>query len=890
MSTKESVLGRLENDLTSMSTKLAEAKARIRFMESTRRRTLEAMQNKHTEHVEKIRASIYKSQRSLKAKLTKSEKLQADAYAEREHLAQEVSTLQTALADVTRTKGTTMGEIESLSSRVRSLNEQLTESLNSVESERNHSSQLERNLHEVGKQFELVLKENKRLQQLHLEQEKTRDSIIATHGEQMRALSETVDRRTFQLNESELKLEEARKSRDEAVDALDRHRHGHGMKRTKMDEDMSKLRREVEDLKDQLSESKRERNVDGGRMESLGREVEELRTELKDKNERLSKYDNQLGAGRDNVHHMTTRVAELEGQLSSLQLSTSEQEKRDKDTVVSLRCDLKDEKIKSTQLASSLKEIEAEKQGLQRNVESLERQINTLESALERYRSTEPAAAAAAAPSSTSLSVAVTGPTAGVSADEVTRLHQELAAKNVIIQKKEEEIITLKVTLKDLEAEVARRTLRAAGMAANKITEEKKRMQEQSAVQSRQMEAEMREKDRLLQEKESALEEERKQREISDTLASEKLKWEEEQRNKEREESDQGRQERWLLMQRMQEMERDVDGLAQAKKEAKVLNKTKEIYAKRKVMEEKEKEMESWSSSLKTLPNVETMERKEPEAMDANMEEHLRSLSQRAEALQEEADVRHVGSPELIERVERLTLELAERIAIETYDVGEHLFEIMDDMHPVLRQSELRTRSRNSRPRDVADAKNTAAAAMSVARTRVRAALHLSKDGVLYWLLTLYGNVASLLQSLRRPELADYDTALSPRGRRERRGKRERGENPSDDDPNAIVASRDLVRVCSNQWTERRWPSESSGMLSEVRAAVEKAAEDEYWRRYSEAMSNVPGRHMSGERDASTTSVDEPDANRMFWQLLVSGRMLSYVFSSSFSFSLQQEN
>ena len=47
------------------------------------------------------------------------------------------------------------------------------------------------------------------------------------------------------------------------------------------------------------------------------------------------------------------------------------------------------------------------------------------------------------------------------------------------------------------------------------------------------------------------------------------------------------------------------------------------------------------------------------------------------------------GSPELIERVERLTLELAERIAIESYDVGEHLFEIMDDMHPVLRASTL---------------------------------------------------------------------------------------------------------------------------------------------------------------------------------------------------------
>ena len=60
-------------------------------------------------------------------------------------------------------------------------------------------------------------------------------------------------------------------------------------------------------------------------------------------------------------------------------------------------------------------------------------------------------------------------------------------------------------------------------------------------------------------------------------------------------------------------------------------------------------------------------------------------------SLQEEAHVMQMaGSPELIERVERLTLELAERIAIESYDVGEHLFEIMDDMHPVLRASTYR--------------------------------------------------------------------------------------------------------------------------------------------------------------------------------------------------------
>ena len=122
-----------------------------------------------------------------------------------------------------------------------------------------------------------------------------------------------------------------------------------------------------------------------------------------------------------------------------------------------------------------------------------------------------------------------------------------------------------------------------------------------------------------------------------------------------------------------------------------------------------------------------------------------------------------VGSPELIERVEALTLELAERIAIECYDVGEHLYEIMDDAHPVLMQATMRQRGPRARARDVADAKNTIAATMSVARSRVRAALHISRDGVLYWLLSLYGNVAALLEGLRQPnaELIRCDDASS---------------------------------------------------------------------------------------------------------------------------------
>ena len=39
--------------------------------------------------------------------------------------------------------------------------------------------------------------------------------------------------------------------------------------------------------------------------------------------------------------------------------------------------------------------------------------------------------------------------------------------------------------------------------------------------------------------------------------------------------------------------------------------------------------------------------------------------------------------------------------------------------------------------------------------------------------------------------------------------------------------------------------------------------------RYAAAMSNDPGKHVTAERDASTSSIEEPSANLLFWELLV---------------------
>jgi DNA repair exonuclease SbcCD ATPase subunit len=882
MKDKQSVLSTLEVELATATTKLSEAQARIRFHESTLRRALEAMHNKHRDHLKKIKANMHKHQRSLKQKVSKAEKGRATAIADQERMALEVSSIQTALAEVTRSKGRTMGEIESLSGRVRTLNEQLTSSSNVVEAEREHSAQLERNLHEVGKQLELIVKENKRLQQLRLEEEATRNGIMAGHGEQMRALSDSLDQRTKQLSGAETNVEEARRRRDEALLSLEEYRANNGTAHTQKDEIVIKLRQEVEKAKDALAESKRAHKVDGGRISALEHEVAQLRKEVNEKNDRLKSYGDQLGMERNEEHTMKSRVAELQGNLNSLRTSSAEQNRMDTEMIARLRDELteeqqkfKDEQQRSSRLEMNVQSEEAKVKEKDMKISELHHQIQTLEHALSRT----PMPASSTTSSTTNVILPQ---------HEMARYQNELMEKDRIIREKDNIILTLQQKLKEAEAEVARRTLRAAGMAANKITAEKKRMQELADSHTKQMTEELRLKDQLLQEKENALNEERKKLEVSNAVrdAIEEEKRKRNQMNHE-EEEDQGRQERWLLMQRMKEMEANIESKHHEAKKVRVTQKVTAIHENDHLLQNDD------IPTVKTLPNTEKMERRKPEKMDDDMEIHLKSLVERADALREEYDVHTIGSPELISRVETLTLELAERIAIEAYDIGEHLFEIMDDMSPILRSSTLRTKNHHARPRDISDAKNTIAAAMSVARSRVRAALHLSRDGVLYWLLTLYGNVASLLQSLRKPELANYDTALSPKGKRDRNARLKRGDTTlMDDDPNVIVASRDLVRVCSNQWTERRWPSESSGMLSEVRAAVEKAAEEEYWKRYAEALSN--GKHVTTERDGTKQNLEEGHANVLFWQLLVSDGnriiilflFLVYVVYILFLFSL----
>ena len=919
---KDSILKKLDAEVISMNAQLREAEARIRYHEDSRTRALEEMACRHRNQVEKLKATAHKAAHTLKARLTRCEKTRKDAQTESLRYQQEINELQDTLSQITRDKGRCMGEIESLTARVAALTKKLDNARDLRQEERSHSQKVEINLHEIGSRLENVIRENRRLQELRRNDDSSRDSIIEGHGKQMRALTDQLEARTRQLRECEQKKDDAIASRDKALSSLDEFRMGAGQKLEGRDSVLSRQRKEIEQLKDNIAEYKREIVVQSGRIESLERDVKDLRDTLHEKNKQIDSLQGQVESEREMEHNISATNAEVRGRLTSIEKTAEEQA----EVIKQLNDELTQERKLVAAHAQKVATLEAELARSKNNVvhrssreevavqhaKDLENQVQTLEAALEASRKSKEG-----------------------QPEEWKRLHSELDRKDNIIAEKEKALAVYQQQVKDLEAELARRTLRAAGMAAEKIQSEKakleetamyekRRLEETAMYEKRRLEEEIREKERQLQEKGHRLEEERRELEMRERLAAERRKWEEDQKQhirEEEEEEDRKGQERLMLIKKMKQMEQEMDKQMASKRLAEATKRSNSLHSGESKILVHRPSGPSGSSSHrrgsahhhamttelppKKLPDAEKMlgfdHRAGGEQMDERSEQALRELVNRADALREEADIRKVGSPELIERVGNLTLELAERIAIECYDVGEHLYEIMDDAHPVLMQATMRQRAPRARARDVADAKNTIAAAMSVARSRVRAALHISRDGVLYWLLSLYGNVAALLQGLRQPdtELIPYDDkSTSPslkqkrelrpvagrfsslsrkkqvRGKRSRKGSKKIGKHVEHDlgqcNPNSIVASRDLVRVCSNQWTERRWPSQESGVLSEVRAAVEKAAEDEYWRRYAEAMSDDPERHHTAERDSNRIEVDEPNANLVFWQLLVS--------------------
>ena len=235
----------------------------------------------------------------------------------------------------------------------------------------------------------------------------------------------------------------------------------------------------------------------------------------------------------------------------------------------------------------------------------------------------------------------------------------------------------------------------------------------------------------------------------------------------------------------------------------------------------------------------------------------LQAFIHRANALRDEA-ARSV-TPELIVQAQALVANVAERIAIEVYDCGEYLYDISFDMQPTLEEAR-RLRRANANPSKMAEIKNEAAAQASVAHSRVRAALHLAREGMVSWLLTIFGNAVQLLAEIETPgaveeqETDDGDVA----------GKRTVAA------AHALLAasSEELIRICSEQWTKRRWPhtDPNATLLEEVRADVKVAAEEEYWRRYTET---IRGQRVTMDQiRADVTDVEEPTANVNFWGYL----------------------
>ena len=144
----------------------------------------------------------------------------------------------------------------------------------------------------------------------------------------------------------------------------------------------------------------------------------------------------------------------------------------------------------------------------------------------------------------------------------------------------------------------------------------------------------------------------------------------------------------------------------------------------------------------------------------------LQSFINRANALRDEAAVG--SSSGILRNTQQLITDVAERIAIETYDTGEYLYDISIEMQPTIAEA-YRLRLANSNSSKIAEIKGKAAAVSSVARTRIRAALHLSRDGMLSWLLTIFSNAIKLLIELQTPgqvfedEIGDGDAVAKER-------------------------------------------------------------------------------------------------------------------------------
>jgi chromosome segregation ATPase len=378
---KSTVLSKLDHEITTLHTKLSEAEARIRYHESTQKRAIEVLQSKHMEHVEKIKSKMQQHNRNVKSKLIKAQKKCSKVLVENDALCKEVSHIQTVLAEVTRNKGQTMGEIESLSGRIRVLNENLSESSNALEAERSHSSHVERNLHEVGKQLELISKENVRLRNLQLKEDHSREKIISMHGEQMRALTETLERRTLQLNQSEEKLNEARKQREKALSELETYRSDHHLTKNKKEDMIINLRKNINELKDTIAELKRQNVITNGQVETLNVQLKDKKEEIME----LKNYNQQLGKGKLTENEMAQQIKELMNELSSLKLSSNEKLKVNKNMINNLQNELKMNKetlnnqfIKSNELMKNMNSMEEEKKIEIRKNSDLERQISKL--------------------------------------------------------------------------------------------------------------------------------------------------------------------------------------------------------------------------------------------------------------------------------------------------------------------------------------------------------------------------------------------------------------------------------------------------------------------------------------------------------------------------------
>eukprot|EP00943_MAST-04B_sp_MAST-4B-sp1_P002728 g2728.t1 len=847
---------------------LSEAFEKINSLEREKREDIQKVKQlmieksaKLSKYIGTLQENHKRDMKIMKEKLNKCVKKSNKLHSDNVTFSSDNKLLKQQLDILKQEHGRATGDKDGLMHQVQILSLRLSKSNSIIDEKSGRVQELEQAVIRLGSRMELLTKENKRLNYVNDREQADRDELMRERGNQLSTITELLEKRTSELGAVEYEKAQVEALVDVLRAEIEQYKRMDGESQNSREGAMNAIEAAVEHMKKQLKASQ-ERN------EMLGQKNSDLQTRLEDEIEKFKGFKDAFLKAEENVRRTQDnfesvqrrleneiiRSAELEGRLREMRNESSsadnfrEQLRKEQVTNEHIKVELNSRNLEIQKLELTIQELNAKLKQLNEQLQVEESRFSKeLEKEKLHERELEDAVKQKA---------------------KVTKehdRHHKHATKKIC-----KRLFKLRTKLKKLEVfskwlSNDHRQLRSNLKEERDLVQQLSKRLQSETNQNSTLKHDM---DELKIKQEHEMEELRKNspaKVVEKVIVKEKV-----------------------IIPSIPPEESPPPQIQKPKATFVVQTQT-DIPSF--IEEREEKEIEVMSSptlSKSSVSNVHDRTFNFSQLVDGNnnsdddddrsnysrscivkkwekmqmpsgdAEGFLQSFINRANALRNEAA--ESGSAGILRNTQQLITDVAERIAIETYDTGEYLYDISVEMQPTLAEAH-RLRMANSNSSKIAEIKGKAAAVSSVARTRIRAALHLSRDGMLSWLLTIFSNAMKLLIELQTPgQILEDDIDDGDRDSKER-----------DRIAKQIVSqsSEELIRICSEQWTKRRWPhtDPNANLLEEVRADVQVAAEEEYWRRYVETLS---GKRMAGNELArqNLLEVEEPRANIDFWSYL----------------------